>query len=112
MSNSNYSELGIALDALVTLESQTARYPHVHEAITIVCSVHPSYKRANGTAFPFVRLGAVPEKFHTHILEASIGSNRPAPDDLHDAYWLTDIDRWLRAIGVQAEFIEPSPNHS
>ncbi|MFZ3047976.1 MAG: hypothetical protein WA151_18840 [Desulfatirhabdiaceae bacterium] len=104
----NYSELGIAMDALVTLESRTGKYQRVKETIIIACSVHPRYKRVNGVAFPFVRLSAIPEKFHAHILEASIGSNRPAPDDLHDAYWLAGIDRWLRAIGVQAEFIEPS----
>ena len=61
----------------------------------------------DGVLIPFVRLGAIPERLHPAILQLARGSACPAPDDARDSFYVHDIYRWLRAIGVQAEFIEP-----
>lgn len=105
----NQAELESSMRVLVGSQSHAMAYPPIVETITVTCSTHPSYTRHDGSAYPFTRLTNVPQKFHTHIEQSAIGSNRPIPGDIHDAYWPVDIERWLHAIGVHVKFIETKP---
>lgn len=106
------AEIEVSMRALMASENCSMVYPPIEETITIICDTHPSYKRVDGSVFPFVRYSAIPERFHAHIKEIGLGSTCPAPDDKHDALWLADVDRWLRAIGIKAEFIHKTGEQS
>lgn len=80
-------------------------YPPVSEHLTIVCEVHPGYTRSDGTLYPFVHCDAIPERFHAHIKALSLGSTCPAPDNRSGLFYTYDVDRWLRAFGVQAKLV-------
>jgi len=82
-------------------------YPPVRETVSIPLDTHPSYRQQDGGLLPFVRLEAVPERFQKPMYELAIGSACPSIDGLRNTFYPHDVDRWLRAIGVQAEFIEP-----
>lgn len=90
------------------IAASSGKYPPVKECIVIILSTHPNYKKEDGTLYPFVRIGSIPEPLHSYIKRISIGSNAPAPDDLRDSFWQYDVNRWLRAIGIQTEFVEAS----
>ena len=81
------------------------KYPPVSEHITIVCEAHPGYSRPDGSLYPFVHHDAIPERFHAHIKALSLGSTCPAPDNRIGLFYTYDVDRWLRAFGVQAELV-------
>ncbi len=84
----------------------STRFPQVIEHIEITLSTHKNYQR-DGKPFGFVRMGNIPERFHSFIYRVSLGSSVPAPDDRRDAFWEYDIDRWLRSIGVETIFVMP-----
>jgi hypothetical protein len=80
-------------------------YPSVREKITITLDTHPEWNR-DGVLIPFVRMGAIPVRFHAAVNELGLGSTCPAPDDERDSLYTHDVYRYLRAIGVEAEFIQ------
>lgn len=82
-------------------------YPPVREKITIMLDTHTNWRDANGAFSSFVRMGAIPERFHQAVNAISRGSCCPAPDDKQDCRYTHDMDRWLRSIGVETEFVEP-----
>lgn len=75
-------------------------YRPIRETITITLELHPHWKS-------FVRMNAIPERFHESVRQLSLGSTCPGVDEKHDAFYTHDVYRWLRAIGVVAEFVEP-----
>ena len=87
------------IDAAWPISSRRFGYPPIRETITITLELHPRWKY-------FVRLNAIPERFHEAVRQLSRGSTCPFVDDEKDTMYEHDVDRWLRAIGVQAEFIE------
>lgn len=50
---------------------------------------------------------AIPERFHEAVRQLSRGSTYPIVDEQRNALFTQDVYRWLRAIGVEAEFVEP-----
>lgn len=86
------------------------RCPPIQEHITIACETHPGYTLSDGTPYPFVHRDEIPERFHATIKALSLGSTCPAPDCRRGLFYTYDIDRWLRAIGVQVEFIDKTAN--
>jgi len=86
-------------------------YPPVREKITVTLDTHTNWRDANGVLSPFVRMGAIPERFHEAINQLGMISACPAPDDKRDCRYTHDVDRWLRSIGVEAEFVvSPAPD--
>lgn len=88
--------------------SSSARfgYPPLREHITIHTETHPSWSH-DGTMQPFVRMNAIPKRFHDAVTQLSRGSTCPYIDEARDTYYTHDVYRWLRAIGVDAEFVAP-----
>jgi hypothetical protein len=82
--------------------SASARYgyPPVRENVSITLELHPKWKS-------FVRMGAIPERFHEAIRQLSQGSTCPFLDERRDTFYTHDVYRWLRALGVEATFLEP-----
>ena len=80
-------------------------YPPVREVITVQIETHPNYG-SKDRPLRFVRLTAIPERFHKPISEMAICCACPCIDDLRNTYYVHDMARWLRAVGVQAEFVE------
>ena len=94
------------IEAAWPIASRRGGYLPAKEHITIVCDSHPNWAH-DGVQVAFVRLGAIPERFHAAIHDLGRGSTCPAPDDNRDSFYTHDVYRWLRALGVEVEFIEP-----
>jgi hypothetical protein len=94
------------IEAAWPIASRRGGYPPVKERISIPWDSHPNFRMSDGTEYPFVRLGAIPERFHAAIHDLGRGSTCPAPDDKRDSYYTHDVYRWLRALGVEVDFIE------
>lgn len=90
--------------------TMNSKYPPVTEHITIQWETYSGFNGSDGMPYPFIRLDAVPARFHSAIHDLSLGSACPAPDDRRDSFYMHDIERWLRAIGVEATFIAPTTN--
>lgn len=82
-------------------------YPPVREKIVVRFENSPNFKLDNGDCYPFIRLTAIPERFHEAVRQLSRGSTCPAIDSARNTFWSHDMYRWLRAIGVDAEFVAP-----
>jgi hypothetical protein len=80
--------------------------PAVREKIAIMLDTHPNWGKSDGSLGSFVRMGAIPERFHVAVNQLGRGSCCPAPDDKRDSLYTHDVERWLRAIGVEAMFVE------
>jgi hypothetical protein len=80
-------------------------YPSIQETITVSLETSQNFKLDNGDCFPFVRLTAIPERFHEAIRQLSRGSSCPAIDSERNTFYGHDVHRWLRSIGVEAEFV-------
>ena len=94
------------IEAAWPIASRRGGSPPVKEQVTIMCDLHPKLAR-DGVQVAFVRLGAIPERFHAVIHDLALGSTCPAPDNKRDSYYTHDVFRWLRALGVEVEFKEP-----
>lgn len=82
-------------------------YPPVREKIVVRFETSQNLKLDNGDCYPFIRLTAIPERFHEAVRQLSRGSTCPAIDSDRNTFWSHDIYRWLQAIGVEAEFVAP-----
>ena len=79
--------------------------PTPREVITIVRSTAPHFA-SGGRLRPFIRLASIPEKYQLVFLQQINGSGCPAPDDRRDAFWEGDVERFLRVVGVQVNFVD------
>ncbi len=95
-------EIEVALKA-----AESGRLSPVRESIQLVCEVFPEYRLSDGRPFPLVHRDAIPERFHAAIKVLSLCSTCPAPNGRRGFFYTHDVYRWLRAIGVLAEFVEP-----
>lgn len=82
-------------------------YPSVQEKIAIRFETSQNFKLDNGDCYPFIRLTAIPERFQEAVRQLSRGSIPLAIDSNHNTFYANDVYRWLKAIGVEAEFIAP-----
>ena len=82
-------------------------YPSVQEKIIVHFETSPNLKLDNGDCYPFIRLTAIPKRFHEAVRQLSMGSTCPAIDSHRNTFYAHDVYRWLRAIGVDADFVEP-----
>jgi hypothetical protein len=98
--NAPYAPSQAEIDAGWPSASRRIGYPPIREHITITLELHPHWKS-------FVRLRAIPEHVHEAVRQLSTGSTCPAVDEERDTFYAHDVYRWLRAIGIQAEFVEP-----
>jgi hypothetical protein len=89
------------------IASRRGGYAPAKENIAIRWDSHPNFKLADGTQYPFVRLGAVPERFHAAIRDLATGSMCPESDNKRDSFYTHNVYRLLRALGVPAEFVNP-----
>jgi hypothetical protein len=95
------------IDAAWQSSEERLRYTPVQETITVQFETSQSFKLNNGDCYPFIRLTAIPERFHEAVRQLSRGSTCPAIDSERNTFYTHDVYRWLRAIGVEAEFVEP-----
>lgn len=82
-------------------------YPPVKEKIIVRFETSQNFKLNNGDCYPFIRLTAIPDRFHEAVTQLSRGSTCPAIDSERNTFYSHDVYRWLRAIGVEADFVEP-----
>jgi hypothetical protein len=75
-------------------------YPPVRERIEIVTEPHPDFKTV-------VFLSAIPDRFHSTINALGRGSTCPVIQGRKNAMYEHDVWRWLRSVGVEAEFVAP-----
>jgi hypothetical protein len=96
-------------DIKTAWESSDRRYgyPPIKESITITTETHPSWSREDGTMQPFVRMTAIPARLHEAVNELSIASTCPYIDEARNVFYVHDVYRWLRAVGVEADFVAP-----
>jgi hypothetical protein len=82
-------------------------YPFVREKIIVPYETSQNFKLDNGDCYPFIRLTAIPERFQETVRLLSSGSISLAIDSARNTFYADDVHRWLRAIGVEAEFVAP-----
>jgi len=80
-------------------------YPFVREKIIVPFETSQNFKLDNGDCYPFIRMTAIPERFQEAVRQLSRGSISLAIDSAHNSFYADDVYRWLRAIGVEAEFV-------
>lgn len=94
---SSYTPTQDDIDTAWPISSRRFGYPEAGEKIAIALELHPQLKS-------FVRMGAIPDRFHEAIRQLSRGSTCPYIDEKQDAMYEHDVYRWLRALGIEAEF--------
>lgn len=105
--NTPYTPTQVDIDAAWPSSSRRSGYPPVREKIVVRFETSQNFKLDNGDCYPFIRLTAIPERFHEAVQQLSRGSTCPVIDSDHNTFYADDVHRWLRAIGVATEFVAP-----
>ena len=107
MQNNAYELTEVEIEAAYVASWRRSGYPPVREQLLVQLESHPTYGKQGDVIFQFVRLTAIPERLHSVIHKLSIGSACPSIDEDRNTFYIHDMERWLRAIGIQPTFIEP-----
>ena len=102
MSTAQSDDLAIRIDVAYAKGVYPRHFPAPVEFITVPCETW------EGTSIQFAALSAIPEQFNEYLNTVARGSCAPAPDDRTDLHYIYDLDRWLRAIAVEATFVDKS----
>jgi DNA-binding MltR family transcriptional regulator len=95
-------DLAIRIEVAYAKGVYPRHFPAPMEFITALCET------LEDSTTQFAALSALPERFHEYLTTVARGSCAPAPDDRTDLHYIYDLDRWLRAIAVEATFVDKS----